>query len=834
MKLTSNLLNLDSFKKQSGSWDTQTRKRKGLHYGSDFYSGTQVGVGLNRYTDRVLSDSDLWTVYKRCADVRACVDSIVRRVATFDWMVVPKVSPQNSEYSELTKIAKKVNDFFLNPNRNGDTWQEIMTAMLTDCLVFDSGVLELAYDRRGNLQELIPLRGCTISPIIDEFGRLKFYEQNIFEEGTYFSGTSSKPEEEQKFKAKQIMYLSLFKNTALPAGNPLIESLVNQVIALMRATEHAMLNLDADEVPPGILVLAGIAGKAADEAKADLQRLKGQDHKVRVMTTPDPTGMGAKWLELRRTPKDIQMHEIIQDIRRVIYRIFGVMPVEMGMTQNMPKATATVQMDVASSHLVTPMLELIQAKINAQILPAIVRSREVASLIEFRFDRESRLSSQEQLHQSSTYRNYVTQGIMTRNEIREGLGLLPIIGGDVPTVEVAGMPQPLADIIHGHEESQIPKEEVKIEIDQVLEEIEEETPAPLFGNEPTKEIGFIDSRSTELTEEAIAVDETLNNLKISVSSHRFAFDDKVADKVILVKGLTYVLNQDDDSNSGYRMTFSADKNLSSEYTKGIIYQGKSGEDGSYIRIETDSNTPNILYFFCKEHTGMEGIIEFSGPLIETEESITNEQRSLGIYGSPEKEDLLKEDTPSKYNANYPTLEPPCDVDTARELEELKRLIPKRDLKLEFIQQADEDLVQCFVDELRKINLKNNGLSLGDLEKQMNQIVYEASIPIMKLKYFFNRPRPNQVADRTGNDFSALDSKTANTPSYPSGHTIQSFLIAHYLSELLPQYKFEFFAIADEISYSRIVAGYHFRSDTEYGKKIFNSIISFQNTGDSDD
>ena len=93
-----------------------------------------------------------------------------------------------------------------------------------------------------------------------------------------------------------------------------------------------------------------------------MQRLKGQDHKIRVMTTPDPTGIGAKWLELKRTPKDIEMRDLIDDLRRAVYRVFGVMPVEMGLTDGMPRSTANAQLDVSSSHLVTPMLELISSK----------------------------------------------------------------------------------------------------------------------------------------------------------------------------------------------------------------------------------------------------------------------------------------------------------------------------------------------------------------------------------------------------------------------------------------------------------------------------------------
>ena len=466
MKILSNTISIVKNKPQQYStWGVQTRRRKGLH---SSFSEQSNGLYLidDQIPNRRLSDEDLWTVYQRCSDVRACVDSIVRRVATFDWMIVPKVSPQNAEYDELSKICKKLSIFLKKPNRNGTTWQEIMTAMLTDCLVFDAGVLELAYDRQGQLQELVPLRGSSITPMQDKHGKIKSYEQN-----SILDPFRSQSAEDKTivFRPKQIMYFSLYHNTASVSGNPLIESIVNEVITLMRATEHAMLALDADEVPPGILVLAGISGRAAQEARADLQMLKGQDHKIRVMTTPDPTGMGAKWLELRRTPKDLSMREIVDDIRRCVYRTFGVMPVEMGMTDSMPRATATVQMDVASSHLVTPILELLQAKINSQLLPAFLNSEELGYLIEFKFDREARLTTQEQNDLASTYRTYITQGVMTRNEVRELLGFQPLIGGDVPTIEVAGQPVPLESVVASFDKKE-EKEQNSAVIQQLIDE----------------------------------------------------------------------------------------------------------------------------------------------------------------------------------------------------------------------------------------------------------------------------------------------------------------------------------------------------------------------------
>ena len=50
------------------------------------------------------------------------------------------------------------------------------------------------------------------------------------------------------------------------------------------------------------------------------------------------------------------------------------------------------------------------------------------------------------------HRIYVQNGIMTRNEVREYLGLRPIDGGDTITAEIAGAPVPLETITSKNDE----------------------------------------------------------------------------------------------------------------------------------------------------------------------------------------------------------------------------------------------------------------------------------------------------------------------------------------------------------------------------------------------
>ena len=208
-----------------------------------------------------------------------------------------------------------------------------------------------------------------------------------------------------------------------------------------------MLAMDADEIPPGILVITGVSGAAAAAAKQELRRMRGKDHKVRVVTSPDPSATGARWVEMRHTAKDVDFVNVVREIRRTIWRVFGVLPVEMGASEDVPRSVGQVQLDVSSSHLISPILELIEGKLNARIIPLILGAS--ANLVNFRFDREFKLSTSEQKEKSDYLRTLVSSGIMTRNEARVQIDLPPIRGGDVVLIETPLGPLPLAAVVQG-------------------------------------------------------------------------------------------------------------------------------------------------------------------------------------------------------------------------------------------------------------------------------------------------------------------------------------------------------------------------------------------------
>jgi len=118
------------------------------------------------------------------------------------------------------------------------------------------------------------------------------------------------------------------------------------------------------------------------------------------------------------------------------------------------------------------------------------------------------------------------------------------------------------------------------------------------------------------------------------------------------------------------------------------------------------------------------------------------------------------------------------------------------------------------------------LGLEYNEDEAGKYLKESSKYIMELKYKFQRPRPHQIADFYGIDLNGVDLDSMKTPSYPSGHATQGYLLGMIYSERYPQYNEEFIRLAEDIAESRIVGKAHFPSDKKAGIELAEKL--FQN------
>ena len=97
---------------------------------------------------------------------------------------------------------------------------------------------------------------------------------------------------------------------------------------------------------------------------------------------------------------------------------------------------------------------------------------------------------------------------------------------------------------------------------------------------------------------------------------------------------------------------------------------------------------------------------------------------------------------------------------------------------------------------------------------------KATLPIiLALKLYYNRDRPQEYADKLNIPIKFDYLKSAQTRSYPSGHSTQAYYLAIKLSKKYPKLKPKLFRLAHAISSSRMDRGVHYPSDLDGGYEL---------------
>lgn len=157
-------------------------------------------------------------------------------------------------------------------------------------------------------------------------------------------------------------------------------------------------------------------------------------------------------------------------------------------------------------------------------------------------------------------------------------------------------------------------------------------------------------------------------------------------------------------------------------------------------------------------------------------------------------------------------------------EELNELVDNvNDIKsqpetLERYMSYDVSITKTFAQVIIEQNLGEKGIDLVDK-------LLDDTLPLLvKLKFHFQRPRPYQLAEHYKLNLFPFESRTADSPSYPSGHALQARLICSVLGNHFPE-KYQFFeSLSKDIEYSRVYLGVHYPSDIDYSLFIAETIL----------
>ena len=196
------------------------------------------------------------------------------------------------------------------------------------------------------------------------------------------------------------------------------------------------------------------------------------------------------------------------------------------------------------------------------------------------------------------------------------------------------------------------------------------------------------------------------------------------------------------------------------------------------------------------------------------------------YGNPTKEykafleeDALVDDLFLKFKEDFfPPNDSELVKDELNELVDYVNSISDEENKafLTRYKAYDRSLIQVITS-----TFKLKGI---DVETLCEDIINDIRNLIYKLKYFYQRPRPYQLAQYFKLKLFPYNSFSASTPSYPSGHTLEACVILNVISDKYPN-EYQFCKeMIDDIAYSRLYLGLHYPTDNDFAKEVAKEIL----------
>lgn len=161
--------------------------------------------------------------------------------------------------------------------------------------------------------------------------------------------------------------------------------------------------------------------------------------------------------------------------------------------------------------------------------------------------------------------------------------------------------------------------------------------------------------------------------------------------------------------------------------------------------------------------------------------------------------------------------PPKTADRIKELSIIENQYHNRKNPESTQQVLDMKMTKLFNSIIKRAGKACNKKEIKKLKNEIK--------PIIKLhKLYFNALRPSDLSKKIGQNIEFDNLKTAQSPSYPSGHTTQAFYLAGKLSKEYPNLENSFYKLANMIADSRVDRGVHFPSDNEAGKLLAKKLL----------
>jgi HK97 family phage portal protein len=372
---------------------------------------SQVTAMLNTRKTKI-ADSLMKDISYACAIARVCIMRLQNAVLTTEYYIKTKKDADPKGY---TQQIEYIENLLSMPNANDDTFRTLFSKTLEDIATTRmGGVIEKVRNPKGEVVELYHVDATTIKPCIDDYGQ---FEEVAYKQ--YLEGNESSPDAE--FSKDDLLIFQLYplggKNTGTQTS--IVDNIIGTIIAQVQAVNFNSSYFNSSQIPPGIFNLAGADATALKALKESFENAMQANQHAVAFTSAETLS----YEKLRPTNQDMQYYEWNMFLVKVIVSAFGLSIQDIGMTEDVNRATAEVQQDTSKSYGVKNFLSVIQEEMNVDLLRDLADVDPKFKDIEFRFKEVDQIDEKTQAEINAIK---IKSGEKTVNEIRKENGDEPL------------------------------------------------------------------------------------------------------------------------------------------------------------------------------------------------------------------------------------------------------------------------------------------------------------------------------------------------------------------------------------------------------------------------
>lgn len=360
----------------------------------------------------------------RCASrgselIRLAIETRCDQVDALHWQIKPLAD--NEEVDDNDPRIKTITQFFESPDKVRD-WSQWVRVILEELFVTDAVSIARRKNRGGGLYSLEPLDGATIFPIIDQDGRTPLPPDPAYQQ--ILKGVPK-----ADYTTAELIYYVRKSQVNTPYGMSVVEQIIQSADTDIERIKYTLAFFTEGSVPDAYITAPD--GMTPEQVRAYEDHLNallaGNAAGRRQMPVLVP-GMEIKSMKQAELKNDFD-----EWLARKICMAFSLPPTAF--VKQMNRNTSESAQDAAKEEGLFPVLNYVK-----RLIDRIIREDFGYTDLEFHWDDDQ---ERDPKVQADIHGIYVDKGLMSRNEVRDELGLDDVQGGEEPMVTVSCGPVPL-------------------------------------------------------------------------------------------------------------------------------------------------------------------------------------------------------------------------------------------------------------------------------------------------------------------------------------------------------------------------------------------------------